>query len=144
MDSLDNILTKHNWPTMPPSDKVDIGEIEAKIGFELPNDYKYFIANYTGHEIQMGQEFFKIWDRKNLMVLNAEYKILDHLPTTLGIGDNGGGELIAIEKLEKGGVRIILTPFIDLDRQYHVEIGESFTNFLLRADKGEKWFEDTE
>jgi hypothetical protein len=142
MDTLDDILTKHNWPEMTTPGKVDTADIETKIGFELPNDYKYFISNYTGHETQMGQEFFKLWGKENLMLLNKEYKILEHLPATFGIGDNGGGELIAIEKLEIGDFRIILTPFIDLDRQFHIVIGESFTDFLLRIDKGEKWFKD--
>src|SRR5258706_15784531 len=57
MDSLDDILIKHSWPIKTISDNVDVGGSEAKIGFELPSDYKDFISKYTGHETQMGQQF---------------------------------------------------------------------------------------
>jgi hypothetical protein len=74
--------------------------------------------------------------------LNQDYKIFENLSRTIGIGDNGAGEFIGIEKLVDGGLRIVLTPFIDLDKQYHIEVGQTFTAFVLRLDKGEKWFKD--
>jgi hypothetical protein len=74
--------------------------------------------------------------------LNEGYSILENLSRTVAIGDNGGGEFIGLEKSIDGGLRVILTPFIDLDEQYHIEIGCSFTDFLLKMDRGEKWFKD--
>jgi hypothetical protein len=119
-------------------------DIEREIRFELPLDYKDFILRYGGHETQIGEEYIKLWDRENLLSLNKGHEIFEKLPETIGIGDNGAGEFIGIEKLNNGGLRIILTPFIDLDKQYHIEIGKSFTDFLLKLDKGEKWFKDIE
>ena len=142
METLEKLLTKYNWPTKNLSDNSDFLEIETEIGFELPEDYKYFLSIYLGHEAQIGEESFKLWDRKNLLSWNQGYEILENLPRTIGIGDNGGPDFIAIEKLNDGKLRIVLTPFIDLDRQYHIEIGSSFTDFLVRMDKGEKWFKD--
>lgn len=63
---------------------------------------------------------------------------------TIGIGDIGGGEFIGLEKLNDERIRIILTPFIDLDREYHIEIGNLFSDFLTRMDKGEKWFKNND
>lgn len=57
---------------------------------------------------------------------------------TLGIGDNGSGECIALEKCINAKTRVILSSFIDLDKQYHIEIGSSFTDFL----DGERWFSE--
>lgn len=51
---------------------------------------------------------------------------------TIGIGDNGAGEFIGLEKFSDGRIKIILTPFIDLEREYHIEIGNSFSDFLTR------------
>lgn len=73
---------------------------------------------------------------------NEGYEIIDNLKETIGIGDNGGGEFIGLEKMGDGRIRTILTPFIDLKEEYHVEIGVSFTDFLKRMDQDEKWFKD--
>ena len=144
MNVTDKIFKKYDWPTTPPSDNAEMLDIEGEIGFELPDDYKDFLSKHSGHETQLGEEYVKLWDKKNLLSLNQGYEILENLPGTIGIGDNGAGELIGIERLDNGELRIILTPFIDLDKQYHIEIGKSFTDFLLRLDKGEKWFKDKE
>ena len=143
MNTTDEIFKKHNWPTRI-SDDTDLLDIEREIGFKLPEDYKDFISRYGGHGTQMGEEYIKLWDRENLLSVNKGYEIFENLPETIGIGDNGAGEFIGIEKLNDGGLRIILTPFIDLDKQYHIEIGKSFTDFLLKLDKGEKWIKDIE
>lgn len=144
MKTTDEILKKYNWPTRTTSDKTDLLYIEREIGFELPTDYKDFLLSHSGHETQIGEEYVRLWDKDELLSLNQGYRILENLPETIGIGGNGAGEFIGIEKLDGGGLRIVLTPFIDLDKQYHIEVGNSFTDFLLRLDRGEKWFKDIE
>ncbi len=140
--AIDNILNKYNWPTRTTAGDMNIKHIENKIGFELPNDYKYFLSKYQRHETQIGKESFNLWDLDNLLSLNEGYEILLNLPNTIGIGGNGGGEFIGIEKTGIEDFRIILTPFIGLDSADHIEIGRSFTDFILRMDNGEKWFKE--
>jgi len=41
---------------------------------------------------------------------------------TVGIGDNGGGEFIGIEKRADGETRVILIPFIDLDKNITLKL----------------------
>ena len=142
MKVADEILKKYNWPTRTTSDKTDLVDIEKEIGFDLPDDYKDFLLRHGGHETRIGEEYIKLWDKDDLLSLNQDYKIFENLSGTIGIGDNGAGEFIGIEKLVDGGLRIVLTPFIDLDKQYHIEVGQSFTDFLSRLDKGKKWFKD--
>ena len=144
MSKIDNILKKYNWPTKDTVEDLDFKEIESRIGFELPDDYKEFLRKYSFYETQIGEESFKLWDFDKLLDWNNRYEIIDNLKMTIGIGDNGGGEFIGLEKLTDGKTRIILTPFIDLDKEYHIEIGNSFTDFLTRMHNGEKWFKDNE
>lgn len=144
MSKIDNILKKHNCPKKDTVDELDFTEIENRIGFELPDDYKEFLRKYSFYETQIGEESFKLWDYDKLLDWNNGYEIIDNLKMTIGIGDNGGGELIGLERLNGGNTRTILTPFIDLDKTYHIEIGNSFTDFLTRMDNGEKWFKDIE
>ncbi len=134
------ILKKYNWPERTTLDGIDFSEIERKIGFELPSDYKSFLSGYIGHGTKIGEEYIKLWDKNDLLSFNGEYEIIGNLSGIIGIGDNGAGELIGIEKLDDGKLRIALTPFIDMDKRYNVDIGESFADFLIRLDNGKKWF----
>ena len=142
MSKIDNILKKYDWPTKVSVVDLDFTEIENRIVFELPDDYKKFLREYAFYETQIGEESFKLWDFDKLLDWNIRYEIFDNLKMTIGIGDNGGGEFIGLEKINNGNIRVILTPFIDLDKEYHIEIGNSFTDFLTRMDNGEKWFKD--
>jgi hypothetical protein len=141
MSKIDKILHKYNWPIKESISNFNVEEIENRIGFELPHDYKEFVLKYSSHETQVGEEYCKLWDSEKLLELNQAYQIIDNLKMTVGIGDNGGGEFIALEFIG-GKTRVILSPFIDLDKQYHIEIGSSFTNFLERMDKEQKWFDE--
>lgn len=112
------------------------------IGFKLPADYLYFAEGYNGFEGFIGEEYVRLWDIENLIEENSGYAIVQELDNTIGIGGNGGGEFLAIEMLGEGAYRVVLSPFIDLDKKYFVDVGSSFTDFLQRLVEGRTWFED--
>lgn len=131
------ILNKYNWPRRQ-SPATTIGNIETMVGFNIPDDYKNFLLQYSGYESFIGQEFVRLWDADEIVLNNNEYGITHELNNTLGIGSNGASEFIALVKYEDD-FEIVLSPFIDLDEEYHVTIGSSFTNFLERLDRNEEW-----
>ena len=67
------------------------------------------------------------------------YEIQKYLPTTIGIGSNGGGEMIAFDHGAPRPFTVVLVPFIGMD--VGIEIGISFTDFLERLDSGREWFD---
>ena len=140
MTELDDILTKYNFPKRTTKALTTFEEIEQQIGFSLPPDYKYFLDNYSEHEEFVGPELVTLWDTDDLIKINKDTGIFNNLPLTIGIGNNPSSEFIAIEFLSDGNYRIVLSPFMDLDKQYHIDIGSSFTNFFVRLDKGVEWF----
>jgi len=140
MNEVEELLIKYNCPKRAAKPIVTVEEIENTVNFKLPDDYLTFAQNYSGFEEFIGEEFVRLWDFDELAERNKGYQIFTYLPKTLGIGGNGGGVFIAMEQLDDGKLRIVLSPFIDLDRQYHIEIGTSFTDFLMRLDNGEEWF----
>jgi hypothetical protein len=142
MEIFESVLNKYNWPTRPDNDGTDLQDIEKRIGFELPHDYKVFLLKYTENETLIGESYFELWEKETLISLNEDYKILENLFMTVGIGSNGSGELIGLEKLADGKFRVILTPFIDLNKRYNVEIGKSFSDFILRMDRNQPWFKE--
>lgn len=102
MNATDEILKKYDWPKRTSSENTNLLSIEGEIRFELPDDYKSFLLRYNGHETQIGEEYIKLWDKNEVLSLNQDYKILENLSGTIGIGDNGANEFIGIEKLDDG------------------------------------------
>lgn len=142
MEQFEKILLKYNCLKRVNKGLINIEEIETFASFGLPEDYKSFIQGYQGFEKDIGQEYVRLWDIDELKKFNHEYGIMDYLSNTLAIGGNGGGEFIALEYISKENYRIVLSPFIDLDEQHHMEIGTSFTDFLVRLENGQKWFNE--
>ncbi len=139
MKTFEAILLKYNCLNKKVNLTVNIDEIEASVEFDLPYDYKNFIQNYVGFEEHIGSEYLRLLDASELIETNKDYQIFDYLPNILGIGGNGGGEFIAIEWLDSENLRVVLCPFIDLNKESFIEIGTSFTNMLERLDNGIEW-----
>jgi len=140
MKTVNELLLKYNCPKPTQKAKTKIEQIQRILNFNLPNDYLFFLQNYSGFEQFIGSEFVRLWDIDELIGANTDYQIFENLPKTLAIGGNGSSEFIAIEQTVDNSIRVVLTPFIDLDKQYHIEIGISFTDFLQRLDNGQEWF----
>ncbi len=140
MSQLEYLLFEFNFPNRQEDSQTDIAEIEKHISFALPDDYKFYLNNYQGHEQMMWPEYVRIFDIDELLDCNTGYKIFQTLPFTLGIGSNGSGEFIALEFVDNKDYRVVLSPFIELDKQYHIEIGSSFTNFFDRLYNAKEWF----
>jgi hypothetical protein len=115
-------------------------EIEQAAAFPLPEDYKYFVENYHEYNGFIGPEFLQLWAYDHLLEYNNRYSIAEYLPVTFAIGGNGSGEFLAIELAGQGNYRIILSPFIDISKEYHIEIGASFSDMLVRLIDGKEWF----
>jgi hypothetical protein len=140
MEKFEQILLKYNCPKRTEKPLTSIDQIENIINFKLPSDFATYIQDYFGFEESIGKEYVRLWALEELIEMNTEYFIFDNLPKTLGIGGNGASEFIAIELTDNDNYRIVLSPLIDLDKKYHIEIGTSFTDFLLRLDNGQEWF----
>lgn len=141
MLEIEKLFAKYNFQKRTEKPKITIEEVENKIDFSLPEDYKFYATNYIENESFVGNEFVRLWDFNEILEINSEYKIIESLKNTIGIGVNGSSEFIGIENLENGECRMVLSPFIDLDKRYNIEIGNSFTDFFERLEKGKDWFE---
>ncbi|AMM50711.1 hypothetical protein TH61_05315 [Rufibacter sp. DG15C] len=144
MTHIEEILAKYEVPRRTGLANSTIEEVEVKTGISLPKDYTDFLTNYQGFEKLIGEEYVQLWDLEDLVEQNEGYLILENLPATIGIGSNGAGELIALERVNEEEVKVVLTPFVDLSQDYHIPIGDSFTDFLQRLDKGQEWFDEAE
>ena len=142
MFEIEKIFAKYNFKKRTEKLKLTIEEVENKINFALPDDYKFYAENFIDNESFIGNEFIQLWNFNEILKTNIDYEIFENLKNTIAIGGNGSSEFIAIEFLKDSEYRIVLSPFIDLDDNYHIEIGNSFTDFFERLEDRKSWFEE--
>ncbi|WP_241676634.1 SMI1/KNR4 family protein [Flavobacterium pectinovorum] len=140
MEDLQEIIVKYSFPIRDINTSVTISEVESYANLKLPEDYIFYLENYFGIDQFIGVEFIKLWSLEEIIEANKSYNIVEELTRTIGIGTNGSGEFIGIEIDQFDNVKIILSPFIDLNSKYNTEIGTSFTDFLVRLDNKIEWF----
>lgn len=140
MERFEEILSKYEIVKRTDKLKTMFEEVEKIIDFKLPDDYKSFASNYLAFDAFIGEQYLSLWNFDEIIEINIDYQIFKYLPKTLGIGGNGGGEYIAIEQLKNNKLRIVLSPFI-IDKDAHIEIGTSFTDFLERLENRKQWFD---
>lgn len=141
MISLQYILDKYSFPKRTVLPATDIDSIEGIFNFKLPQDYKYFISNYQGYEEFIGKKYMVLWDIDELVKSNKALSIQEYLPSCFAIGGDGAGELIVLEHVGLNATRVILTPMIGMSKEDCIEIGSSFSDFLIRLEAGREWFD---
>lgn len=143
MSLINKILPKYKWTKRNALlDDFNFKTIEDKIGFVLPKDYKDYAIEYDENENFIGKEYIMLWSLEKLIDWNIDYQIFENLPNTVAIGGNENGEFIGIQFIADDKYQIILSTYIDLDPEYNIEIGKSFTDFIERLDSGKTWFDE--
>lgn len=133
------ILEKYQFPKRVTPAKIFLNQVENKFNVHFPDDYGTYLLNYFGFETSIGREYVELWDIEQVILNNERIFLQEYLPGAFGIGSNAGGELIAFGNIGNGDFNIILTPFIGMDSP--IDIGSSFTDFLVRLDNGRRWFD---
>ena len=139
-EHLEKIIEKYSFPKRDLNSTVEVNDVELYSKLKLPEDYVFYLENYFGIDQFIGVEFINLWSLEEIIQSNENYNIVDKLSQTIGIGSNGSGEFIGIKFGQDEDVKIILSPFIDLNSKHNIEIGTSFTDFLVRLDNGVDWF----
>jgi hypothetical protein len=137
MKELEDLLVKSGFIKRSQI-KNDFKDIESQIGFQLPDDYKYYLNNYEPFEGFIGKEYIVLHSAANLLELNSYHTFNES--NTIIIGSNGASETIGIRLLDSNNYRIVIAQYIqDIDDQ--IEIGTSFSEMLKRLIEGIQWFQ---
>jgi len=114
-------------------------DIENLIGFQLPDDYRYYLNNYEQFEGFIGEEYLALYGNDELLELNAIHETEDYASNTISIGCNGASENIGIKSINEHDHRVVIAQYIH-DTGDHIEIGVSFTDMIQRLNEGIAWF----
>lgn len=66
-----------------------------------------------------------LWPFADIYRLNDEYKVTEFAPDLIGIGSDGGGEMLAFDKED----RVITVPFIGMDTRVAILVAPSWQHF---------------
>lgn len=137
--TINDIFCKYSFTQRTIKDfNINLNVIENKLGHKLPSDYTNYISNYGEVELYINDHIVFLYDFVDLLVINDDYKIFEKCSDLFLIGSNASGEGIAIDFGHDQ--RIVLVPLIDLEKEYFIEIGSSFTNMFERLEQGKEWF----
>jgi hypothetical protein len=99
------------WRRAAPASAGAVEQLNSAFD-SLPAEYIQLLHETNGGEGELGVEpgWFQLWPAEEVSRLNAGYQVRAALPGWIGIGSNGGGELLA---LDPSG-RVCMVPFIPL------------------------------
>lgn len=95
---------------------------------QLPEPFLAYHAAKRPLENELNDEFLgwvRLWTVAELETMNREYEVPKYLPGFLGIGSNGGGELIAFNTQ----FQIVVVPVIGMSPNDAVMIADSWRDF---------------
>src|SRR5262249_49133489 len=126
-----------SWNPAPPATKESVELAEQCLKLTFPDVYKDFLCYSNGGEgdlpIQLG--LVRFWSADELADANADYEVEQWIPGFIGIGSNGGGEMIAFDtRQECWGVYLV--PFVPMDEAEALPLAPDFESFLGMIGKG--------
>ncbi|WP_343701628.1 SMI1/KNR4 family protein [Chitinophaga sp.] len=125
MSPYEQLQLKYFSPQVtPPSSLFE--EVEAFAGFPLPGDYLNYLHRFSAFDGDIGKQYLQLWGAYELVELNRLYELSSWLKYAIGIGSNGGGELIALMCEDNNRYKVIATPFISDVQADYIVVGNSF------------------
>lgn len=105
-----------------------IQEIDSKLGFILPNDYKEIVKVLNGFEGSISNSYIVFWSVNELIELNEGYGVNDFAPGIFLFGSDGGNQAYGFD-VRDDEMRIITIPFIVMDIDDIEICGEDMNEF---------------
>ncbi|WIV21156.1 SMI1/KNR4 family protein [Paenibacillus polygoni] len=109
-------------------DLKDIQEIDSKLGFILPNDYKEIVKVLNGFEGTISNSYIVFWSVNEVIELNEGYGVDDFAPGIFLFGSDGGNQAYGFD-VRDDEMRIITIPFIVMDIDDIEICGEDMNEF---------------
>lgn len=118
-----------DWDRQPPAPVPALEALVAGSWLPLPDDYLTLLRYSNGGEgpLRVKPGWFQIWPAQEVLELNRAYAVPVYLPSYLGFGNSGGGEMLAFRA---GSASVFMVPFIGLEHEYACPITNDFAEFV--------------
>lgn len=136
MDDLINEFVAAKWPKRPGASSAQMNEVEAKLGFKFPQDYRSFLEWSNGGEAFIGELYIQIWAVGELIENYEGYHFEEFYPGVLGIASNMGGSCVGLDFRSDAAVpSLVAFAWISSFPADVVTLGTTFTDGMRKAIK---------
>jgi len=127
-DDILELMSKMNLGTKNENATKLIEEIENKLNFKFPIQYKEFMLRYNGAEGELGENnYLVLWPLEEIVSLNEGYEVSKYTPDFIYFGSDGGGMAYAFDK-RTTPISYIELPFESIEDVN--TISNSFNSFI--------------
>jgi hypothetical protein len=125
------------WEVRPGAASFDLANLQSRLP-GAPVDYVAFLSEADGGEGDLVTEapitYLRLWSAASSIDNNDSYQVQRSLPGYWGIGDNGGGEMLAFDR-SFAVWPLYAIPFIPMDARDRIPVADSFGQMLRRLGK---------
>ncbi len=135
-------MGEQTWTRQPPADPCELTDLTQASPVPLPTSYLELLKSSNGGSGDLGRQpgWFILWSASEVMPQNVAYKVQAQVPGFIGIGTNGGGELLAFDMRHGEPYPVVSIPFIPMQAQDVLRIADSFEEF--RSLMGREWADE--
>ncbi len=125
---------KYQWDGNPPTTEQDITALVSSIPIPLPFEYLDLLRLSDGGEAQLCgfPNYVRIWSARLAIDYNQGYEVQQWLPGFVGIGDNGGGEMVGFDTRFGQPYRVCTIPFVPMEWDCLSLDATNFSIFIQR------------
>lgn len=136
--TLTRIRVKRN---APPSAK-DVDELETRINFSLPKDYREILLYSNGTTFTSENEVFSLFDLEDIFLLNDDPDYSEKLQGLFIIGNDNGDSLYALDPhgiWDKGTMALFRLDSSALKKSTSQYLGANIKEVLLKINNGQSF-----
>jgi hypothetical protein len=114
----------------PPATEESLKDVERKVGFRFPVEYREFMLMTDGAEGVLGtNSYLVIWHIGEVIELNEGYAVEEFTPGIFYFGSDGGGMAFAFDTREEQ-IPIVEFPVESINIEDVRLCGKTFNDFL--------------
>jgi len=111
----------------PPAKTEEVREFITSLGYAIPLDFVKIMGESNGMDVETADYDFTIWALGEILSLNKEYQVEEFATDFILLGTNGGGIVLAMEKMT---AEFYAIPFIGFEKSDGQFLAKNFTEFL--------------
>ncbi len=107
---------EYRWDANPMAAEADITALVSFCPVVLPSEYLELLRSSDGGDAQRSgyPSYVRFWSARMAIEYNQSYEIERWLPGFVGIGDNGGSELVGFDTRFGQPYRVCTIPFVPM------------------------------
>jgi len=95
----------------------------------LPSDYLAFLAETSGGEGFVGEQYLILWRAEEIIEFNEDYQVDKYAPGIILFASDGGGEGFGFDT-KASPPPVVKIPFVGMSRESAIKVAESFTHLI--------------